>query len=142
MQPTINLAQAGTQAETYAAEAHAHIPGALPLDRPSRTSLECDDPTDGGPPGRFDLADVYILAFPTGTVPDNTAIIDGLYDFWAGQGYHPIDDTRTNSRGRVIRFENLRDGFRFGLVEAVTTPQLTLEISSPCVWPDGTPSPA
>jgi hypothetical protein len=140
MQATITLQQAGDRATSYAQAATAQLPGKPKLIGPSRTSVDCDDPTDRGPKGRVDLADDYRLDYGA-DLPDHTSLINHMYDYWAGLGYQTLKDTRTDNFGRVIRFQNPKDGFRFGLVEDATNTQLTLQISAPCVWPNGTPEP-
>jgi hypothetical protein len=141
MQPTITLQQARDQATAYAQIAQTQLPGNPKLVGPRRTSVDCDDPTDNGPKGRVDVADDYEVNYRIDPPPDNTTIINHMYDFWSSQGYQVIEDARSKDRGRRIGFENPKDGFRFGLVEAATGPQLSLQISAPCVWPNGTPQP-
>jgi hypothetical protein len=142
MQPTITLQQARDQATAYGQAAQAQLPGSPKLVGPRRTSLDCDDPTDNGPKGRVDVGDYYDVDYHgIDPLPDNTTIINHMYDYWSAQGYQVLQDTRSKDRGRHIRFENPKDGFRFGLVEADTGSQLSLQISAPCVWPNGTPQP-
>jgi hypothetical protein len=142
MPPTITLQQARDQATTYAQAAQAQLPGSPKLIGPRSTSVDCDDPTDGGPKGRVDLANYYDLDYSqSSTPPDNTTIITHMYDYWTGQGYHVLEDTRNNNTGRRIGFENPKDRFRLGLVEPAVGTQLSLQISAPCIWPNGTPQP-
>jgi hypothetical protein len=137
-QPTLSLTQATQRVEQYGRDALAHMPGTPEAGTPNRTSVPSDDPTDGGPKGPVDVGDTYRITYGDPR-PDNTEVFNRLHDYWTGQGYQVLKDSRSQPRGRLVRVENPHDGFRMGIEEAAMTPQLTLAVSSPCVWPEGTP---
>jgi hypothetical protein len=140
IQPTITLQEAGVRAISYAQAALAQLPGSPKVIGPTRTSVPCDGLTKSDPHARVDLADDYHLDY--GFVwPDHTSLINHMYEYWLGQGYQNVFDSRADHFGRVIRFENPKDSFDFGLIEDSTNTQLTLLISAPCLWPGGTPQP-
>src|SRR6266545_955456 len=91
----------------------------------------CDDPTDGGPPGRVFVARRYWLL---GT--DRSAF-DTLARFWADHGYRIVEDRRGTAYP-YLWVEHESDGFRVG-IDANAVGDLLLGASSPCFWPTEEP---
>jgi hypothetical protein len=140
MQPTITLQEAGERAISYARAAVAQLPGNPKVIGPTRISVPCDGLYGDGPNVRVHLADDYHLDYGF-SWPDHTSLINHMYQYWAGLGYQTIRDTRGDNFGRAIHLENPTDNFDFGLIEDITNTVLTLQITAPCVWPNGTPPP-
>jgi hypothetical protein len=114
--------------------AEEHIRAALAaLDPPPRLRLEhdmvqrCDDPTDGGPPGRVFVSRRYWL------IGADRGAFDVLARFWAGGDYQVIEDKRSTTYP-YLWVEHRGDGYRVGL-DANATGDLLLGASSPCFWP-------
>jgi len=132
VQPTMTLDEAKTRATLYAQLAADRLPGHPRLVGPARTSVECDGNV---PRGSVDLADTYDVDYSGApSSPSNTTVINTLYNYWAFSGYAMLGD-ETKGGGRRIRFENPKDGFRFGLIEPAVGTMLSLQISAPCVKP-------
>lgn len=135
--PTMSLPQARSQAETYAHNVQAQLPGHPTLKLVENDSMSCDDNQSKG---KVDLGYSYRIQYDeNASRPDNSVILDHMYKYWSAQGLKPTQDDRAGSHGRKIGFGDPRNGFLIGLVEAETTDQLSLDISAPCMWPNGTP---
>jgi hypothetical protein len=132
----LTYAQAGPIADRYATDTADHMPGSPRLIGPRRSSVNCDDLGDTGPTGTVDLADAYELTFDQH--PDNSTVFNHMHDYWITKGYQPYHDGRNKPNTRSLIVENPHDGFRLGIVEAISG-QLTLNISSPCLKPDQSP---
>jgi hypothetical protein len=101
-------------------------------------TMDCDDPTDGGPLGRvFVEAHWWLRDVP----PDrNRDVFDALHRRWESQGYVVIQDLRDRERAPQLKVRHPGDGFAVSLRENLAG-ELRLSSSSPCVWPDGVPPP-
>lgn len=99
-------------------------------------SMPCDDPADGGPPGRVFVEAHYTLSGVP--VEANQDVFDLLHDFWIGEGYVVISDLRGRGRAPHLKVRQPDDGFSVALRENLAS-ELRLSGSSPCVWPEGVP---
>lgn len=133
---TITLDEAKQHVHDYVAQIAAIFP-VKPMLVPNGglTSAECQDPDDGGPKGRYDAGLEYFLRdVPTADNPDMFA---ALRTYAKDNGYKTVEDTP-----KILTYQNPKDGFRVGLEESITGGQgLSMAISAPCVWPNGTPPP-
>lgn len=92
--------------------------------------VPCDDPSDGGPPGRVFVENSYEILQAQRVNP-----IAAARTFFQQHGYR----LRRDETG-YISAENPADGFRI-VVETNDAGHAHLTVSSPCVWPSGTPQP-
>lgn len=136
-QTTITHAEAEAKANAYIQEIVRALPFRPRLDDHGlgATTLECTDPTDNGPPGRFDYAIEYFLR----DVPPerNPEIFAAVREYLTRQGFVVRSEGPTH-----LELGNPKDGFQAGLQESGDgSKTLSLGVSSPCVWPNGTPPP-
>jgi hypothetical protein len=135
MGQTITLQQAQDQAAAYARAAQAELPGRPQLTSIDSGSTDCDN----APKGQVDFGEFYKVDYGNpSNQPDNRTIFDQMYEYWSGMGYRVIKDTREESSARIIEFEDPRNGFWIELKEAAVGRTLSLNISAPCMWPNGT----
>ncbi|MFF7991051.1 hypothetical protein ACFZDG_14845 [Kitasatospora xanthocidica] len=133
---TITLDQAKKQIDSYLTDVLAKLPV-----KPTRSSgdffdQECDA-NDIGPHGRkqtgrgYDFGDV-----PPG--PKAEAAKD-FREFLTGQGFEPVPNA-AGSRPDWVRMKNPKDNV-LATLDGVSdsSHNLSLRVSSPCVWPDGKP---
>ena len=142
LKPTITQQQAEAQADQYIRDIVALLPGTPKLEPDGFSPVSaCDDPDDNGPRGRVEVTRSYWVRYPWNEdPPNNTEIFNKLYAYWTGRGYQIRHDEHNAPASRDLDVENPKDGFRMGIQEAING-QLSIGASSPCVWPDGTPSP-
>lgn len=137
MQNTITLDQAKQRAIAYAQQVSAVLPGKprlVPIFGGIST-LECTDPDDNGPRGRISAAANYFLE----DIPQerNSEIFNFFHAYLTQQGF-----AVHIQKSDFLVMENSKDGFRIGLQESGEGSKgLSLTAGSPCVWPNGTPSP-
>ncbi|BAJ30116.1 MULTISPECIES: hypothetical protein [Kitasatospora] len=73
--------------------------------------------------------------FPNGKPEGNKAVFDAFEQKVRARGF--TEKWRDSS---AVMYQNAADGFAIGLIESSDSSKLlTLSVSSPCVWPDGTP---
>jgi hypothetical protein len=137
MQPTITLDEAKARAATYVQQIVGALPVKARLDSFGMvpTSMECTDPTDNGPPGRYDYGVSYFLR----DIPKerNPEIMRAFLAYLTKRGF--VVQTKNDS---FLSLENPQDGFGASLQQSGSQNRgLSLTVSSPCVWPNGTPSP-
>lgn len=97
--------------------------------------MECLDPDDDGPRGRYEVGRTYWLdGLPAGS---NGEVVDALYQYWVNNGYRVLTDERSASE-MFVSVEHNGDAFRMSVTESFGG-DLSLGASSPCVWPDGVP---
>jgi hypothetical protein len=93
----------------------------------------CDDPTDGGPKGRvFAQRDAKVLG-AAGSDPKSN--FDLLRKWWQENGFRV-----TTERPDAMFAEHATNSYRMSLTSNVRG-SLYVGVSSPCVWPNGTPEP-
>jgi hypothetical protein len=137
MQNTITIDQAEQRANAYAQQVSAVLPGKPRLvpNAGGITTLECTDPDDNGPQGRISAGGGFFLQdIPQERIPE---IFDFFSRYLTQQGFQVHIQ-----QSAVLVMENPKDGFRVGLQEGGegSSKSLGLIVSSPCVWPNGTPS--
>ncbi|MFI9157763.1 hypothetical protein [Kitasatospora aureofaciens] len=134
--PTITLDQAKTQIDGYLADILAKLP-VRPTSTPaSFFDMECDA-NDIGPHGRqqtsrgYDFGDVSSDA--------KAQAVTDYRTFLTGQGFQPVQDP-PNFHHDWIKLKNPQNDFLATLDgTSDSSRDLTLKVSSPCVWPNGTP---
>lgn len=141
------ILEAGSMGETMtedeaAEKVQGHIDGVITA-LPEEAEIEawqgpnfaaCDDPTDGGSKNRVTVSETFwVRGLP---VEDNDANIDLMYEYWTDNGYQILRDKRPEKMSVTVEHEE--SSFRMG-VRVSNTGSLSLNASSPCVWPDGEP---
>jgi hypothetical protein len=138
MQNTITLDEANQRANDYAQQVSAALP-----DKPRLVpnaggiiNTECTDPDDNGPQGRMSAGGGFFLQdIPPERIPE---MFDFFHRYLTQQGF-----TVRTQQSDFLVMVNPKDGFRIGMQEGGegTNKGLSLIVSSPCVWPNGTPAP-
>ncbi|MGW3045631.1 hypothetical protein ACWC9T_37770 [Kitasatospora sp. NPDC001159] len=134
--PTITLDQAKKQIDTYLTDILAKLP-VKPAKSPGDFSdLECDA-NDIGPHGRTQTGREYDFG-DVPSAPKAQAAKD-FREFLTGHGFEP-DPNAAGSRPDWIRMKNPKDNF-LATLDGVSdsSHNLSLRVSSPCVWPNGKP---
>ncbi|WP_229811469.1 hypothetical protein [Streptosporangium pseudovulgare] len=109
----------------------------LDLDRPSLNVNSCLDPTDGGSEDRVVIARSYYLRdIPREQVPEVARQVE---QYWKQQG-HYIGAVSAN--GLNISGRSRPDDFLLSLAPTGDDDVLNIGVTSPCVWPNGTPGPS
>lgn len=134
--PTMTEEQAWARLEQHLRAAMAQIEPGFVAEPERAETMPCDDPTDGGPPGRVFVEAHHLL----GHIPRsaNRAVFDDLHRYWTEQGYAVVSDLRTREAAPLLTVEHTGDGFSLGLRENAIG-ELRVFGSSPCVWPEGHP---
>jgi hypothetical protein len=130
---TITQQEANNRAEQYVRDAVTAVSPAPRLEPLAHEEAgDCSDPTDGGPRGRV-LANRshWLRDIPQG---NNPAVVDALAKWWSDHNFTVL----TDERPKYVQVENKDDGFRMYVQESAQG-GLTLGVTSPCVWPNGTP---
>ncbi|MFD8705626.1 hypothetical protein ACFV1W_23945 [Kitasatospora sp. NPDC059648] len=132
--PTITLDEAKKQIDGYLTDTLTHLP-IQPAERPAFSDLECDL-NDIGPHGRKETSRSYIFAnLP---LSDRTQAADAFRTYLIGRGFQPVSEPSVHIGW--VKLKNPKDDFVAILDGASDTSRtFRLDISSPCVWPDGTP---
>ncbi|MGH3767324.1 MAG: hypothetical protein ACRDTX_19580 [Pseudonocardiaceae bacterium] len=137
MQNTITLDEAKQRAGGYIQQVRAVLPGKPRLVPVAGgiTQLECLDPGDNGPQGRISANGAFFLRdLPPERNPEVYSV---FRSYLAQQGF----TVRTDQSDFLV-MENPKDSFRLVLQESGDgSKSLSLGVSSPCVWPNGTPAP-
>jgi hypothetical protein len=136
-QRTMTLDQATSRAHQLFDQAAALLPGAIIVSRGAERPYACDDPTDHGPGGRKIVSVSKRIDGLDRTMYNH--YFDVLRDYWLGRGFRVLADFRP--RSMFLSVESPSDGFRGG-PQANDLGEFYLEMTSPCVWPNGMPSPA
>ena len=139
MQPTMTGAQAAVRVEEILQETFRQLPPGAQL-RPygGAGTLPCDDPTDGGPPGRVFVEQQYEVAHEPSWPVDEA--LPRLASHWEQRGYEVVKDLRAE-RDPQLAVE-YPDGFRVGIEvyrRGDSFADVYLVGSSVCVWERGTP---
>jgi len=136
VRPTSTVEQATERAEDNLRRALAALPGHIRVERIASTHTPCDDPDDGGPPGRVTASVQYqVHDLPA---DEFARRVDELRAWWTDNGFRELRDGRPGML--YLWVEHNRDGFRMA-VQANDLGELYLFSTSPCVWPHGTPEP-
>jgi hypothetical protein len=133
---TITLQEANTRVEKYITDA---VTGLAPQPRLELLSREeagdCSDPTDHGALGRVLASRGFWLR----DIPEarNADMINTLVQWWKDHNFVILADDRPSRN--YVWAENKADGFRMAVQESAQG-DLSLGATSPCVWPNGTPT--
>ncbi|MEV7012634.1 hypothetical protein [Streptosporangium sp. NPDC051022] len=137
--PTMTQVQALARVEQLIGETVAVITPKprLDLDRPSLTPDNCLDPSDGGSKDRIVIDRGYYLR----DIPKDQArkVAGQIKRYWEQQGHH-IEGVSPN--GLTVAGRSRPDDFLLSLTSTGDDNVLLLGISSPCIWPNGTPEPS
>jgi hypothetical protein len=133
---TITQQEANSRVEQYINDVVATLsppPRLEPLGR--EEAGDCSDPSDRGPSGRV-LANRshWLRDIPRA---NNPAVLSTLAKWWTDHNFVVLTDERPKSN--YMHVENKTDGFRMYVQESAQG-DLSLGATSPCVWPNGTPS--
>ena len=131
---TLTEAEAYQRAEEHIQRAVASLPEKPTLTLQDESSMECLDPTDNGPRGRYEVGKTYWLDDLQAS--RNSEYLSALHEHWVSNGFRVLTDSRPDRS--FISVENNDDAFRMSVKES-TEGDLSLGASSPCIWPDGTP---
>lgn len=132
---TLTKQQASERADKHIHQAVSALPVEPSLRLHDDSATECQDPTDGGPRGRYEVGKTFWLDELS---PErNTEFVDALYKHWSENGYSVLSDKRS-SNDKYVWVENPNDSFRMS-VQQSKNGDLSLTATSPCVWPDGAP---
>ncbi|MET8701829.1 hypothetical protein ABZW10_23595 [Kitasatospora sp. NPDC004723] len=133
---TITLNEAKKQVDSYLAEIQAKMPlEPLASSISDFSDLECEL-NDVGPHGRKETS----RGFSFGDVPlaSRTEAAAAFRALLIGKGFEPAPEATPD----WVKLENPKDRFVAILNGASDDGhQLSLKVVSPCVWPNGTPSP-
>lgn len=137
MKPTLTQQQATQRVDDYVQQALSTLPPAQLEDQEYEPSA-CDDPTDHGPKGRVNVSKGYMLwGLPK---EQNTQNIDKVRQWALSHNFGILDDSKQPDQ--FLWMENKQDGFQVTIKESGDESKvMTLIVGSPCVWPNGTPSP-
>jgi hypothetical protein len=134
MEPSMSLteAQASLHKEIKDA-ATASFPSGFTLEDRGPQPQKCTDSV-GKPDGRENMG---MLFWVNGADrANNNAYFDALKNWWTTHGWSPDTDSRPGD----MFMNATRDGYLMGL-ESTPDGRLTIEGTTPCVWPNGTPQP-
>ena len=132
---TLTKEQALQRAKEHVNKAVAALPVEPSLEKQDPTSMECADPSDNGPRGRYTVDQGYRL----NDLPKdrNTEFVNTLYRYWKNNNYRILTDERARD-DKFVSVEHNGDAFRMSVTNSGPG-KLTVGASSPCVWPDGVP---
>ncbi|MFE7529106.1 hypothetical protein ACFU7Y_25810 [Kitasatospora sp. NPDC057542] len=134
--PTITLDQAKKQTDSYLADILAKLPVKPTASSGDFRDMECDA-NDIGPHGRTQTSRGYDF----GDVPSATraAAADAFRTLMTERGFQPEADP-PNFHHDWIKLKNPTDNF-LAVLDGVSdaSRNVSLNVSSPCVWPNGTP---
>ncbi|MFI5613841.1 hypothetical protein [Amycolatopsis sp. NPDC051903] len=137
MESTITEKQAHDRVEDYVRQAFGALPATASRTLFSQNRAECTDPTDDGPPGRFEISVTYEI---TGlAVASFGAQFDAVVAWWRAHGFTVVTDKRPSDQYVFAR--NASDSFDMS-IQANDLGKLYLGATSPCVWPNGVPDAA
>lgn len=109
----------------------------LDLDRPSLNVNGCLDPTDGGSEDRVVISRSYYLRdVPRDQVEE---VAKQVKQYWEEQGHYIVG---VSINGLDISGRSKPDDFLLSLAPTGNNDVLNLGVTSPCVWPNGTPEPS
>jgi hypothetical protein len=125
----ITLTEAASRVDELVRAALAQLPPAQ-ASKIAGDPVPCDDPTDGGPPGRVSaVAEYQIAELAPDSYPRHVAT---LHSWWVGHGFQVLADARP--AGLYVWVEHKADAYRMA-VQANDAGGLFLTATSPCVWP-------
>jgi len=134
LQPTITRAEAERKVLSYDLDVRRTLLGGSQTEASARRldSLECETADIPGPKGRVESSlDTQLVSHkPEG----NKAVFDAFEQKVRALGF-----TEKWRYPDAVMYTSSKDEFAIGLTESRDSSKtLTLSVSSPCVWPDGT----
>ncbi|OUC93911.1 hypothetical protein [Streptosporangium minutum] len=138
-EPTMTQAQALARVEQLIKETSDVITPKprLDLDRPSLNVNGCLDPTDSGSEGRVVISRSYYLRdIPRDQVAE---VARQVKQYWEEQDHYIVG---VSINGLDISGRSKPDDFLLSLAPTGNNDVLNLGVTSPCVWPNGTPEPS
>ncbi|MCX5213671.1 hypothetical protein OG689_31125 [Kitasatospora sp. NBC_00240] len=134
--PTITAAQAKQQVMAYDLDILSTLLGEQQAMVSEPSSSECETSSQPGPKGRVRLHSsdhgLGVVA-----VERNPEMFETFRKHLVEKGFEPF-----NKNADWEYYKNKSNGFTAELKESLdSSKKLTLTVSSPCVWPDGTPGP-
>lgn len=130
---TLTREQARERAQEHIDRAVAALPVRPTLTCQRDDALECGDPKDGGPRGRYEVGKTFWLDdLPVGR---NAEFLDVLVEHWASHGFRVLADRR-DADDRFVSVQHPGDAFRMSVTQSLEG-DLSLGASSPCIWLDG-----
>src|SRR5699024_12318371 len=130
---TLTKEQALQRAKEHVNKAVAALPVEPSLEKQDPTSMECSDPSDNGPRGRYTVDQGYRLKDLT--KDRNTEFVNTLYRYWKNNNYRILTAERARD-DKFISVEHNADAFS----KAVTHSEpgkLTVGALSQCYGPVG-----
>lgn len=143
VQPTDDQATAISRVDQLIQQAATALPdGATLKFSDGSDDSPCDDPTDNGPEGRIFVEKRYTVVPPSSGPWPEEQVIPNLVAYWQQQQYRVHDDRRTEPDIPTYVVETT-DGYRVSVAGYNRNDHhdYTLSASSPCIWPNGTPTP-
>jgi hypothetical protein len=136
MDDTLTEEQATARLDAHLRAAVGRLRPTPSLEQAFASAMPCDDPDDGGPPGRiFIEAHYWLRDVPT---ERNRQVFDVLHEYWTANGYGVLSDLRDRPEAPQLKVRHGDDGFSVSLRENLAH-ELRISGSSPCVWADGHP---
>lgn len=132
---TLTKDQAAQRVEEHIKRAVAALPVNPSLSPLGGGSMECEDPSDNGPRGRYEVDKTYWLDDISTNRSDE--FVETLYQYWKNNNYRILTDERS-ADDTSIWVEHNEDSFRMSIAQNEEG-DLSLGATSPCVWPDGVP---
>src|SRR5699024_3378780 len=112
---TLTKEQAAERADEHIKSAVAALPVEPSLSMQEPLPMECADPSDNGPRGRYTINRRYRLNdLPKGR---NTEFVNMLYRYWKHNNYRILDDDRS-ADNKFISVEHNGDGFRMSVINS------------------------
>ncbi|MEV7596380.1 hypothetical protein AB0O91_03215 [Kitasatospora sp. NPDC089797] len=135
--PTITLDQAKTQIDGYLADVLAKLP-VRPASTPAAFFDQECDANDIGPHGRQQTSRGYDFGDVSSDL--KAQAVTDYRTYLTGQGFQPVQDP-PGLRADWVRLKNPQNDF-LAVLDGTSASghDLSLKISSPCLWPTGTPA--
>ncbi|MBB3662701.1 hypothetical protein FB384_001605 [Prauserella sediminis] len=130
---TLTHDEARARAQEHIERAVAALPVQPTLTVQRDDALECDDPKDRGPRGRYEVGKTYWLDDLPGD--RNAEIVDVLVEHWTSHDFRVLADHRA-ADDRFVSVQHTGDAFRMSVTQSIEG-DLSLGASSPCIWLDG-----
>ncbi len=140
MQPTLTRAQATERIKSYIKQTVAELPQTAKLDLIGYVdSLPCggDDWLAEETDGRVRVE--YTYSIKGLTIADYPKHFDTVERYWESRGYRQRRFDKNGLSVQMIHTDP--DGFRLDLTTNGDGTALSIQVQSPCIWPDGTPAP-
>lgn len=130
---TLTHDEARIRAQEHIDRAVAALPVQPTLTLQRDDALECGDPKDRGPRGRYEVGKTYWLDDLPGD--RNAEVVDALVEHWTSHDFRVLADHR-DADDRFVSVQHDGDAFRMSVTQSIEG-DLSLGASSPCIWLDG-----